>query len=167
MLNARVVYSSASGGQISTEREEQGEMSLEDLLAHVRSLDKHPSLNNGDGGISGTRGFMSITTDEFVLHAYFNDDDDLCDELDIDDVDEESCIDNGAEEPCIEDGWDGAYIEYEFFVNSPPSSCTDSSLPPQSFEGRIGSDSLKEVLRLLDSRLSPVTYIENTTEQYD
>jgi hypothetical protein len=76
-MNARVVYNSVSNGLIRVDREESGELSLDDLLRHADALNATPDWSTDDTG--GNRGFITVHNENCVLHAYFVEDAEIVD----------------------------------------------------------------------------------------
>ena len=140
MLNAKVSYFSVANGILVTDRSEEGQMSLESLLAHVHAIDGLPPLSSYASEINGTRGFITVHNEECVLHAYFVDDDQLC---------ATSCI------------------EFELARLSVSGSGAGSPDASERFQGLMSTDSLDEALRLLDNRMSPITHVKTTTRLFD
>ncbi len=139
MFDATVAYLSIVDGNLVSDPGEREEMSLESLLEHVEALDEHPPLSGDGPEISGSRGFIAVLIDEYVFHAYF---------LDYD------------------EGYETACIGFELFAHPELGGDTRTTVGRLSLDGHISSDALKEVLRLLDSHMSPVSYIKAAAEQF-
>lgn len=130
MLKSRVCYMSVVKCIPTSTQDEEREMRLTELLEHLGAITLLPHLSTYEGGVSGTRGFMSIIAKQHILHAYFED------ELDI----------VGDED-----------VRFELTEHS--GEYDEPKHPYSSITGYMTPDCLREVLRLLDKGQSPIEYV--------
>jgi hypothetical protein len=139
MLRARIVQTSIMNKLPVIDLDEEGEMSVDEIVEHAKRINGLPYTSSYPGGIVGDHGFITVQGNEFILHAYFVDRNEILEHADIQ----------------IELFSPMAYDE---------KSKSYKSQGPDIY-GNITLENLKALLFLIDENKTPIEYAQSVVKQ--